>query len=382
MSGINYFNDVGHNCKKRLPLDSLSKTSAMKITAINGAEETIDAVQPIPCVSVILPFNPAMSLKKELNDVIKIALDYVEAELHEKFPEEISLLLMRKLNSAIKELNFNTNKKSIAIYLSPVFSKVLYLDMPVNATIKVADCFQVREVVSCKKQLEQYLLLQTTTEGFKIFVGSKDKLVKIVSTPYFNRNFTNIDNAGTAVSTIKEAIHHIDQTLEIILQAYKMPLFAAASAYMTEQLKLQSSFAGKFIDYIPLPKIEITPYHLQQLAASHTADWNAVIRKMIHNSILSAAAENKLIAGIRNVCREAMSHQSSLLIIEKDFQCSDAGETSEGVINKAIGPYSNFSYIRNTTDEIIEKVLEDGGDVEFATGNSLEEYDHIVLIKK
>jgi len=353
----------------------------MNTTVITGATEKIEAVQQMPCVSIVLPFNPAMSLKKELTNTLKDAADYAEAALHKDYPEDISLLLMQKLNTILKELNFYTNRKSIAVFVSPVFAKVLYLDMLVNAKVKVADSFQVKELIGCKKQLKQYLLLQTTKEGFKIYVGSTGQLIKIVSAPYSNPGYI-ISAKNENSSPGEAAINHIDQTLEIIVQTYKMPMLAAGTDYMTDQLKQYSRFSKKFIDYIILPEIDLSPYHLQQLSATLTADWDKVIERNLHNCILNASAENKLVTGIKPVWREAMNHKSSLLIIEKDFQCNDAGETSEEVIQKAIEPYSSFSYIRNTTDEIIEKVLEDGGDVEFAAENSLDEYDHIVLVTR
>ena len=40
----------------------------------------------------------------------------------------------------------------------------------------------------------------------------------------------------------------------------------------------------------------------------------------------------------------------------------------------------NPFYIKDEVDEIIEKVFESGGDVEFAENDMLKEYDHIALI--
>jgi hypothetical protein len=53
----------------------------------------------------------------------------------------------------------------------------------------------------------------------------------------------------------------------------------------------------------------------------------------------------------------------------------------EEVIYKAQEPYNKFSYIKDAVDDVMEKVLETGGDVEFVEEGLLKEYQHIALIQ-
>ncbi|MBK8610670.1 MAG: hypothetical protein IPL84_12215 [Chitinophagaceae bacterium] len=76
-----------------------------------------------------------MGLKAKLAHALEMATDKIEGELLENYPNEMSTLLMRKLKTIINNLNFDTHKKSIAIYVSPVFEKVLYLDIAVEEKI-------------------------------------------------------------------------------------------------------------------------------------------------------------------------------------------------------------------------------------------------------
>jgi hypothetical protein len=45
------------------------------------------------------------------------------------------------------------------------------------------------------------------------------------------------------------------------------------------------------------------------------------------------------------------------------------------------GRYNPYSYIRDAVDDIIEKVLEYGGDVEFVDSGLLKQYDRIALVQ-
>jgi len=121
--------------------------------------EVMEALHYRPAISIILPFEPKMKSKTELIHSLKIATDSVEKDLMENYPDEMSILVMRKLRAIINGLNFNSYKKSIAIYVSPVFEKVLYLDIPVEEKIIVDESFEIRDLVYCKKQLHKYLVL-------------------------------------------------------------------------------------------------------------------------------------------------------------------------------------------------------------------------------
>ena len=100
-----------------------------------------------------------------------MAADKVEQELLENYPDEMGFLVMHKLRAIIKNLNFNTHKKSIAIYVSPVFEKVLYLDIAVEEKIIIDESFEIRDLVYSKKQLHKYLVLLLSGKESRMYLG-------------------------------------------------------------------------------------------------------------------------------------------------------------------------------------------------------------------
>ena len=70
-----------------------------------------------------------------------------------------------EIKGIIKNLNFNTYKKSIAIYVSPVFEKVLYLDIAVEEKIIIDESFEIRDLVSCKREIQEYLVPSNKQTG-------------------------------------------------------------------------------------------------------------------------------------------------------------------------------------------------------------------------
>jgi len=65
----------------------------------------------------------------------------------------------------------------------------------------------------------------------------------------------------------------------------------------------------------------------------------------------------------------------------KKIRCTARRGASEGIIEELVEPYNGFFYIKDAVDDIIEKVLENGGDIEFVDQDVLRDYGHIALIR-
>src|SRR5688572_26787202 len=143
--------------------------------------EVTESIHYRPCISIIMPFEPKMGAKAEITQQLKIAVDKVEREIRENYKDEIARLVIQKLKTIIRNLNFSTFKKSIAIYVSPVFEKVLYLDIPVEEKVLVNGSFEIRDLLYSKKEMQQYLVLLLSGKLSKVYVGNSSAFTKVKS---------------------------------------------------------------------------------------------------------------------------------------------------------------------------------------------------------
>lgn len=388
---INVIGD-GYQCFEYwIKVDSLSKMLAMNQIVTPEIREVMGAVHYRPAVSVIMPFEPKMSLKTELKHYLEFASDKVERELIENYPDEISTLVMQKLRAIIKGLNFNTHKKSIAIYVSPVFEKVLYLDIPVEEKIIIDESFEIRDLVYSKKQLHKYLVLLLSGKESRVFLGNSTTFVRIVSnTPesvyaYVNEapervaNFSDMSDRKEII--MDKFLRYVDNSLDIILNAYHLPLFVLGAERIAGHFKKITKHAGAVIEYIQGNYEEASTQELRKVLQPHIADWQKVKQKDLLNQLEEAAGKKKLATGMKDVWREAMNHKGRLLVVEKDYMYAAERGSSDEVIYKVIEPYNKFSYIKDAVDDVMEKVLEDGGDVEFVDKGVLKNYNRIALVQ-
>jgi Bacterial archaeo-eukaryotic release factor family 3 len=363
----------------------------MNTTITPEIKEIISAVHYRPAISIIMPFEPKMGLKTALAYTLKNTADKVEKELEENYPADICVMVMQKLRKLIKGLNFNTYKKSIAIYVSPVFEKILYLDIPLEEKIIIDESFEIRDLVYSKKQLHKYLVLLLSSNESSIYLGNIDSFVRIVSNapeaaelykndlPEKLANFS--DPAEVKRIYMEKFLRHVDNSLDIILTAYNLPLFVLGTDRIVGHFKKLTKHATAVIEYVHGNYENDTTEELKKLLQPYIRDWKKVQEKNLLNRLEEAASDHKLSVGIKEVWREAINKKGRLLLVEKNYMCMAQHGDSEEIIYKVTEPFNKFSYIKDAVDDVIEKVLENGGDVEFVDEGILKNHQQIALIQ-
>jgi hypothetical protein len=141
----------------------------------------IEDVKYLPCISVIMPFDPKMGQKSAIESRLRSAMNKVKNELQENYPDEKAAPVFQKLDSLIQNLNYGTHKKSIAVFVSPLVAKIYYLDMAVKEKIIIDESFEIRDVVYSKKEILKYLVLILGSKRSSIFLGESADFKRIVS---------------------------------------------------------------------------------------------------------------------------------------------------------------------------------------------------------
>jgi hypothetical protein len=296
------------------------------------------------------------------------------------------MLMIDKLRTLIAGLNYNTHKKSIAIYLSPVFERVLYLDIDVQEKITIDGAFDIRDLVNHKKKEHSYLVMLLTNKESRIYLGNDGSLVRIVTTtpkpvlPY-NKKETAADFGGVKKSMLDYFLQLADNTLAIISRAYPLPLIILGDEELLNKFKTLCKGCHAVVNYINEDVADATVQEIQKKIAGHIADWELVQQQYLACRLEKAVRDKRFVSGIKNVLTNAIHHKGSLLLVEKNHPYAEQQNTGEEILLNIMEPYHPSSYVKNTVDEIIEKVFDNGGDVEFVEDNLLAEYGHIVLMQ-
>ncbi|MBS1610152.1 MAG: hypothetical protein JSS70_15625 [Bacteroidetes bacterium] len=363
----------------------------MKAVLPNEVEEILNAVHYHPAVSVIMPFEPKMSAKTELQSQLKFVLDKVERELMKDYNDDLAGLVLRKLKEIIKNLNFNTYKKSIALFVSPVFEKVFYLDIEVQEKIIIDESFEIRDLIYAKKDMRRYMILVLSGKKSKAYLHYTSSLVKVKSNvpdhiaafennlPERTGNFS--DPSQHKEVLLKKFLLESDHGLTYLLKAYPVPVFVMGTTKVLGYFKELTRNDKNILAYIEGSYEESTEEELAETLKPFLNNWKKMKAEGLRHEMEKAADDGKLATGIINVWNQVARHKGQLLIVEKNYLFTAWKSGNDEIISKPEEPYNKFSCIKDGVDDLIEKVLKDGGDVEFVDDGELKEYNHIALIQ-
>jgi len=354
-------------------------------------KKLIEAVKYLPAVSIILPFEPVMSLKSELEHKLKFAIQKAESELMKDYAMDKALPVILKLKNLVHTVNFNTHKKSVAIFVSPLIEKILYLDIPVEEKIIIDESFEIRDLIYSKKELHKYLLLVLSGKSQKIYLSNTTQFIRIVSqvpdniAAYENdipekvSNFS--DPSYRKEVMLDKFLHHVDNGLDILLKAYRLPLFVMGTERTIGHFKKISKNNQYVIDFIHGNFEEATEAELKETMQPYINDWKRVKQQSLLQELNAAMGKKKLAVGIKEVWKAAYQKKGRLLVVEKNYMVPAKQGAEPEIIYQQDFSNNNSFYIKDAVDDIIEKVLENGGDVEFVGANLLTDYQHIALTR-
>jgi len=326
-----------------------------------------------PSVSIFLPFNPKMKSKSSIAATLQVAVDKVEEKLFDDFSFEMALVVMHKLRAILKDLNFSSHKRSLAIFVSPVFEKVFYLNTELEEKVLVGTSFHIRDLVKSRKELQEYLILKMSDNECRIYANQSGEMETIF--------LYRLDKGWNASEvTAQNFLQRIDNTLHFILESHRLPLFVLANKSLMNHFRGITKHASSIIEFISDENEDPAADDIKHLMAPYLRDWQTIKQKLIASQLRDAIKNCKLSAGMSNVFRMAEKRNSRILLVEEDYAYPSENRNNEELIFKATQPYSRYSYIKDAVDEVIEKILDRDGDVEFVSKRMIEKHDHIALV--
>lgn len=351
----------------------------------------IDTPHYMPCISILMPFEPKMGLKKELNHRLKLVINKIEHELQENYPEEKVAPVMKKLLHLVTSLNFQTHKKSIALFVSPLIEKVYYLDVPIEEKIIIDDSFEIRDLIYSKKEINKYLLAVLSAKWVKVYLGNTHHFVRITlnipetALAYLNdapekiANFS--DEQKRKEVLLDKFLRHTDNALSLLIQSYQLPLFVMGTIRTIGHFKQLTHNEKHVVNFIHGNFEDYNEAALQKLMQPYLLDWKRIKQSKLLRQIEDAMDKRKLAKGIMEVWKSASQKKGRLLVVEKNYIFPANQSSNPELIFNREESLKNAFYIKDAVDDIIEKVISSGGEVEFAEPGWLDSYDKIVLIE-
>ncbi|MBN9350086.1 MAG: hypothetical protein J0H55_05310 [Chitinophagaceae bacterium] len=327
-----------------------------------------------PSVSLFMNFNPMMVPKSQLKKRLEDKMKKAEEELRIKFPGEMSELVLIKLRNIIASIDYTGNKKGLAVFVSPVFEEVYYLNMPMEDKTMVGNTFQIRDIVNYKATAQEFYVLLLKENESILFFDNGHSRIRIKSESHLNENtffhaglksvFNDSIITGEMESVEKDYLSNVDQMLSQRLMSSPLPLFVMGSPEMVSEFRDKTIHNSAIVQYVLEVKNNPKYGDLIKTLGPLPGDWKLIREKYVRNRVKEAAKNKQLIRSVINVWNHVMEGNRGLLLIERDYLNDPSSWGFFGENYKFFGTFNKFSCVKNPLDKLIEKMLKNGGTVE------------------
>jgi Bacterial archaeo-eukaryotic release factor family 3 len=333
---------------------------------------------PPPTLALVLPFNPKMTPRHELEMVLRRNLEAAEKLLLSAHAAENAMPVIKRLQQAIRGLNFSTHKRSVALFVSADMARTTYLDFAVEERLIIDRPFRVRDLADCKPGDKEYLVLLLSAQESKMYLKAGDGLRLIKSNApqtvyaYLNEppeksgNFSDQHNRHEVI--LNKFLYHMDQGLEAVLKAYPVPVFVAGADRVIGHFARITHHQKNIAGYLPNQCLDASPVELQKLLQPLLENWQSLLQQLLLLQMEKAAEAGKLVCGIEAVRKAAACSNSRLVIVQRTLNAEGSEE-------------HHAFYSDGAVDQVVEKVLQSGGDVEKLDPELMEKYGPIALIR-
>jgi len=343
----------------------------MNLLASTPKRETIATVQFLPAVSIIVPFAPVITPKKTLEYSLKNIMGRVEAILTATYTVEKAIPVIIKLRNLIGSLNYNTHKKSIAIFASPVIDEVYYLAVEMEEKIVIDPAFSFSDLVFCKKEKQEYLVLLLSNNYSKMFLGSGNQLKLIKS-----------NTLAVSQHNENKFLLHMDQGLSIILKSYPLPVFVTGVEKVFMDFQDITTNDENLVEFIPGNYEEAAEKEFDGLVKYIITCWKKLKERHLLKQLEKAKTQNKLRTGIQETFKASLQSKGKLLVVEKQIlNHPNISKVYNSFFKNGL-VWNEVFFIKDEADNIIKNILENGTNIELIDDGQLKNYGNMALIER
>jgi hypothetical protein len=338
-----------------------------------------------PSISMIIPMH-ILSVS-EFNNYLKIKSKEVEKMLHKNYDKETVHVVMEKLDSLVHQVHVDKSRKGIALYVSPWFQKVYFLDFEPTEKLILDDSFEIRDLIFNHAITNKIILLLLSGNELKYLVYKDRKFEKIhVDVPLRIEAFMNETLHDVAIyyekSQRKDKARHAnaEQGLKSALKQFPLPVIVAGTEKLISEFKSITSHDKDIIDYVSGNYLESSEDELRHLVQDALGRYKTKVEAETITKIKKIDNPKIIAIGLKEVWKEASLKNVQTLIVEQNFRKPAAlnpgkSEIFTNAMDKV--PYP----MQDAVDDIIEKVAESGGKIQFVSDDLLTDFRRIVLIK-
>ncbi len=354
------------------------------------------------CVSVIVPTHRKSPERRGDSLEVEKAIEKAKRLLLYKYTEEQAKPLSHSMDEIYDGIDFLHNTEGIGLFISPNLRMAVRFPFTVEEKIMAGDSFETRDLLYHINYALPYFTLLLTEKGGRLFEGRWKEITEIADNHWpveyrddyeYSKPVRSSSYAGHAHVKIYEKdkseleairFKNFYQRLDDALDAYllnNIPLILLGPErelpWFEEVTKHKKNVLGKITGSYSHSNLKAITEMAWPVMFEHLQDE----RKQLVREFEEKIGERLGISGIQQVWEAAGEGKGLKLLVEKDYRCPGFIAENDHHLH-LIPPSKPHKILADAVNELIETMIEKGGNVYFTDNEMLKDYGRVALIKR
>jgi release factor family 3 len=346
-----------------------------------------------PSASILMPTHRAHPDNQQDPIRLKNLLDEARQRLEAEVGKRPSWPIAEALEALAEEIDWQTNEDGLALFASEEFSAWYRLPFTVESRVAIDRTFETRDLLYALHRMPRYRVLSLNEESTRLFEGSGSVLeeVREAGFPIGWEGPSGVtrkpDGAMMRSSNMrhahqKEFFTEIDRTLVAATRNDPLPLVLIGTTNTLSAFERVSGYPGGVALRIEGSYAEATPTAIADLAWPRLQEWLHEQRQAVIAEVANATGANLLTFGLENAWNAAREGRGAKLVVEEGYRQAAILHRDEWSLELVDPdtPLPEQAHLDDAVDELVELVIDKGGEVVFVEEGSLAAYDQVALI--
>jgi hypothetical protein len=351
--------------------------------------KSLQSQQDYPSVSLLAPTHRTAPKNKRDRIVVKNLMAKAVERLHGEFKKREVAPLVQNLKKLVDDVDWKHTLDGLALFASREVAKAVPLPFPVKARAVVDASFATRDLVFTLNRAPRYRVLVLSEKPTRLFDASTNLLTEETTKPFPMKHKgpggasklpggQGINRSAVRDESHRQFFRQVDDALAAIQKEEPLPLIVVGVerylAFYQEVTKNPDAIigmvAGSHDDTSPSALAKLV-WPLFQ-AGSTLKRTRALVR------LKEAVSLNRHASGIDQVWRAAFDKRCQTILVETDFHYpADLAPDGDRLL-----PYTGrgAAALDDAVDEVIERVLADGGEIFFYEPGVLDLHQQIAAV--
>jgi hypothetical protein len=351
---------------------------------LNKVLKELIQVREFPCVTIILPTHRTHPENAKdpvlLKDLMKEAKVRLLQEADKKAAEEI----YSKLETLAAQIDHQYNTEGLALFVSPSVSEYLRLPVSPKARTVVDASFEIRDILRALHKTDYYYAMVLSKSKVRLFAGIGKQIEEVseggfpLEPTFSEKKIIDNGNAHEVENKLKEFFNRADKLFwEIYKNNKSGHLILFGDTKNIGYYKEVADHPQLIIGSVEGSYDAAQAHELAEKAQATVEQFLAERRKEMLGELEKAFKGKLAASGINEVYRTAQEGRGRLLFVEEGYQ--QAAKIEDNRLFFDVDPKAP-GVIDDLVDDIVETVLQFGGQVVFVPDGTLEKYDRIAMI--